>query len=298
MIAGLHIEPTNLCTLKCAGCARTRFIEQWPQHWHNYNLDIDLVLKFLDIDLTGLPIILCGNYGDPIYHPDFIDFVTKLKKRGAYLQITTNGSYKTVGWWEELTTLLDTNDTITFSIDGTPENFLQYRVNADWASIRLAMGVCVKSQCNTVWKYIPFRFNQDTIDAARFLSQTIGIDEFKIHPSNRFDEQTKNLLPDIKYIRNTYQPQLEWKSSRSVTGIDPLCKTNQEHFITADGYYSPCCRVADYRFYYKTQFGKDKKFYCIQNTTLTTLLMQPKVINFYNKLEEQPGCQYNCPKIS
>ena len=118
MIAGLHIEPTNLCTLKCAGCARTRFIEQWPQHWHNYNLDIDLVLKFLNIDLTGLPIILCGNYGDPIYHPNFIDFVKQLKQRNAWLHIITNGSYQKATWWQELTKVLDKNDTITFTNSG------------------------------------------------------------------------------------------------------------------------------------------------------------------------------------
>ncbi len=78
MISGLHIEPTNICTLKCPGCARTRFLDQWPQHWKNHSLDVDQLLKFLDIDLSNLDIVLCGNYGDPIYHPDLIDFVTKL----------------------------------------------------------------------------------------------------------------------------------------------------------------------------------------------------------------------------
>ena len=77
MITGFHIEPTNICTLKCEGCARTRFIDQWPQHWHNHSLDIDQLLNFLDVDLSTKTIKLCGNYGDPIYHPDFINFVKK-----------------------------------------------------------------------------------------------------------------------------------------------------------------------------------------------------------------------------
>ena len=154
-ISGLHIEPTNICTLKCPGCARTQFIDKWPQHWHNHNIDINQLLKFLDIDLTGIRINLCGNYGDPIYHPDLIEFADKLKQQGAILSITTNGSYKKTDWWKNFVKVLTVNDTIVFSVDGTPENFTQYRVNADWNSIHEAMIVCASSSCKTKWKYIP-----------------------------------------------------------------------------------------------------------------------------------------------
>ena len=91
---GFHIEPTNICTLKCSECSRTKFLNQWPEHWKNHSLDIDQLLNFLDIDLINVPILLCGNYGDPIYHPKFIDFVTNLKQKGAILSMVTNGSYK------------------------------------------------------------------------------------------------------------------------------------------------------------------------------------------------------------
>jgi organic radical activating enzyme len=96
-------------------------------------------MKFLDIDLADKTIILSGNYGDPIYHPEFIDLVQQLKQRGARLEITTNGSHRKPEWWQELATYFTTQDTITFSIDGTPNNFTQYRENADWESINLAV---------------------------------------------------------------------------------------------------------------------------------------------------------------
>ena len=117
-IDGFHIEATNICTLKCAGCARTRFINQWPQHWQNHSLDINQLLNFLDIDLTGRTILLCGNYGDPIYHPNFIEFVSKLKRAGITLLITTNGSYRTKSWWQELVSHLDSQDIIKFYENG------------------------------------------------------------------------------------------------------------------------------------------------------------------------------------
>lgn len=294
----IHIEPTNICTLKCAGCARTKFINQWPQHWKNHSLNIDQVLSFLDIDLENFSIFMCGNYGDPIYHPEFITFVARLKQRGAKLHITTNGSYKKIEWWKELVGVLNSNDTVEFSVDGLPENFTQYRVNADWPSIETGMQVCSESPVHTVWKYIPFSFNQNNIEAAEKLSATMGINEFKVFPSDRFDDATQHLLPDSSLLRNRYESMIEWKLTNKSAGVTPKCADNQQHYITADGYYSPCCWLADHRFYYKTPFGKNKKSYRIANHTITEILQKPAVVNFYKTLDQQPGCQYNCPKIS
>jgi len=294
-LTGFHIEPTNICTLKCPGCARTRFIDQWPQHWRNHNLDIDELLQFIDIDLTGKHIGLCGNYGDPIYHPDFIDFVSKLKNRGANISIHTNGSYKTQDWWETLVAQLTSSDIITFSVDGTPDNFTQYRVNADWDSIRVGMDVVANASCDSSWKYIPFSYNQQDIESVEQLSNSIGIKNFRVEPSDRFDEQTQALIPDLSLLGSRYIPQVEWKSNRHNSKVNPKCQSNKDHFITADGYYSPCCYLADHRFYYKTPFGKNKRQYDIRQRTLSEILQQPQTIEFYQTLDQQTGCQYNCP---
>lgn len=295
-VTRFHIEPTNICTLKCSGCARTRFIEQWPQHWKNQSLDVDFLLDFLDVDLTDKKIVLCGNYGDPIYHPDFINFVKKLKSQGVILSINTNGSYKNQEWWRELVDNLDSNDLITFSVDGTPENFTQYRINADWESIKVGMDVVADSKCGSSWKYIPFAFNQFDIDQVKQLSQDIGIKQFYVEFSDRFDEKTKELMPDMSLIGSRYSAQTEWKSNSSESKVNPKCNSGREHFITAEGHYSPCCYLADHRFYYKTLFGKNKKQYDIRNHTLTEILQQPQTIDFYQTLDQQSGCQYNCPK--
>lgn len=296
-IQALHIEPTNICTLKCAGCARTRFIDQWPQHWRNHSLDTNSLMQFLDIDLTGVLVNFCGNYGDPIYHPDFVQMVQAFKQRGAHVKIVTNGSYKKSEWWQDLTSGLDHNDTVTFSVDGVPENFTQYRANADWTSIQAAMTVCAQAPCKTTWKYIPFAFNQHNIDQAAALSQQLGIDHFDISPSDRFDPQTEHLRPSDQLLGLRYHKQQEWKNQTGLANVAPKCASGREHFVTADGYYSPCCFVADHRFYYKTDFGKNKNRYSIENNTLTSILNQPTVIDFYQSLDSISACQYNCPKI-
>jgi organic radical activating enzyme len=294
-ISGLQIEPTNICTLKCPACPRTKFIDKWPQHWHNHNIDTNQLLKFLDIDLTGIRIKLCGNYGDPIYHPELIELAEKLKHRGAILKINTNGSYKKVDWWKNFVKVLTVEDTVVFAVDGIPENFTQYRVNADWDSIHEAMIVCASSFCKTKWKYIPFSYNQETIESARQLSNQIGIDEFVITPSDRYDEQTMHFKPSQKFIGERFQTQQQWKNSNITNKINPSCNNGDEHYVGAEGYYSSCCYLADHRFYYKTPFGKNKKQYNIKDHTLTEILSQPKTIEFFQTLDQNTSCQYNCP---
>jgi len=297
-ITGLHIEPTNICTLKCPGCARTRFIQQWPQHWKNHSINVADLMQFLDCDLKDTTITLCGNYGDPIYHPEFHDLVSKFKQRGSTLNIVTNGSYQKRQWWQQLVTILDENDTVIFSIDGTPENFIQYRINADWPSIEQAIQVCAESQVNTVWKYIVFSYNQHDIETVNQLSQKLGIDKFEVVLSDRFDKQTEFLKPELEFLGSRYNAQQDWKNGKLSGTLDPKCTNGKEHFISAEGYYVPCCYLQDYRFYYKTQFGKNKSTYKISDTTLSKILNQSDTVEFYNNLSQQSGCQYNCPSKS
>lgn len=296
-IQGFHIELTNMCTLKCPGCARTKFINQWPQHWYNHNLEIKQLFDFIDIDLTGKKIKLCGNYGDPIYHPQFIEFVKEFKKRNAILSIDTNGSYKSVEWWNQLSQCLDSKDEIVFSVDGVPENFTEYRINADWESISLGMSVIAKSQCNSVWKYLVFRYNENDIDTAQQLCEQIGIKSFYVEYSDRFDNDTEEFKPiNTELLGIRYEKQTQFKNNQTPS-VNPACKDRSQHFITADGFYSSCCFVSDHRFYYKTEFGKNKKQYSIMENTISELLKKPAVVDFYNNLQNIPACQFNCPTL-
>lgn len=292
-IVGFHVEPTNICTLKCSGCARTQFIDQWPQHWKNYSLDVDVLLNFLDIDLDNKIFSLCGTYGDPIYHPDFLNFVQKLKQQNAVVSIVTNGSYKSQQWWLKLVALLDHRDTVTFSVDGLPENFTQYRVNANWQSIETGMRVCSDSSCKTVWKYIPFSYNENQIDQARELSNSLGLDDFWLDSSSRFDQHTQHLMPGEELINVEFYKQQQWKNGE-IQSVVPKCFNNKHHYISADGFYMPCCYISDHRFFYKTMFGKNKNKFDLRNNRLSQILADAEVVDFYQTLQNHPVCQHSC----
>ena len=293
-IQGIHLEPTNICTLKCPGCSRTRFINQWAQHWKNHSIDKQVLLKFLDIDLSGVTISLCGNYGDPIYHPDLAGLIHNLKNQGAVISIVTNGGHRKQSWWQELVQELSSNDSVTFSIDGIPANFTQYRINGDWKTTQDAIEVCAEAACNTVWKFIPFSYNENNIEQARQLSQDLGMDQFQISRSSRFDEQTMHFKPSKEQIGIQWHSQQSWKQTITAKKVIPECHNGQTHFISADGHYMPCCYTGDHRFYYKNEFGKNKKQYSIEDTTLSEILRRTKVAEFYDTLNDQSVCQFNC----
>jgi wyosine [tRNA(Phe)-imidazoG37] synthetase (radical SAM superfamily) len=309
-IKGFHLEPTNICTLKCPRCPRTNFIETFKnKNWDNKNLNLDHLKQFIDIDITGLNFGLNGNYGDPIYYPLLFELITYIKSNGGTIKLHTNGSYKTAEWWETLSTLLDEKDIVNFSIDGIPENFTKYRINADWTSIKTGIDIMTKSPAKIIWKYIIFSYNENDIESARQLSKEFGMYDFVINNSDRWED--KDWLKPNKYIANNdtilYNGSLDgkrndnnqsWKYGNRDVDIDPLCKqTHGMHFISADGYYLPCCFVGDYRFYYSSEFYKNKENYDISKTTISQILTNTK--NFYNDIEttKPKYCTYNCPKI-
>jgi MoaA/NifB/PqqE/SkfB family radical SAM enzyme len=298
-IKGLHIEPTNMCTLKCPRCSRTQFIEQFPKRWTNKNLNLDNLKSFLDIDLTGKVISLCGNYGDPIYYDQLFEMIDFFKEKKCLIRLATNGSYKTKSWWQQLVSLLDKDDTIIFAIDGTPNNFTKYRINADWESIQWGIDTVTNSHVKSIWQYIPFSFNEDDIDQVNKLSKELGFDEFLVMPSDRWDGEYDWLKPNKHDTAIRSDSIVKWKNNpeRNVE-ITAKCKIdNSQHFISADGFYMPCCFAGDHRFYYKTEFYKNQDLYDISKTTITKVLDNLK--DFYSTLDDAKlnYCTFNCPKL-
>lgn len=295
-IQGLHIEPTNMCTLKCPKCARTDFINQYPKAWKNVNLNLNNLKRFLDIDLSNKRLYLCGNYGDAIYYDQLFEMVEYFKLAGAHIVISTNGSYKSKSWWEELTSFLTPQDAVIFGIDGTPDNFTNYRINADWSSVQVGIETVAQSQAQAIWQYIPFKYNENDIEAVKKLASELGIDEFIVFPSYRWDGEDDPLKPSVNVDDKTVS-RLTWEGSNSV---NPSCKqSHREHYISANGYYMPCCYVGDHRFYYKSEFFKNQDLYDISKTTLSQILTSTSSINFYNSIEDAKinYCTFNCPKL-
>jgi MoaA/NifB/PqqE/SkfB family radical SAM enzyme len=300
-IKGIHLELTNICTLKCPRCSRTEFIERFPKKWKNHSINLDDLKNFLDINLTNLVVELGGTYGDPIYYPQIFEVCRWLKANNAKIILVTNGSYKNKKWWENIATILNDEDEIYWSIDGLPENFTKYRINGDWDSIKNGIDIITKTKIKTIWKYIVFKYNQDDIETAKNLAKDLGFSSFKIIKSDRWTGENDFLKPKDEFVNHKVENNLNWIKNKTSNLVDPECiNSNVMHFITAEGFYAPCCYITDFRFYYKTIWGKNKNNFSISTNTLSQILNSKEVIEYYSNLKNNVCdnvCRFCCPKI-
>jgi len=289
----LHIEPTSRCTLACPRCERTTFINKFGNNnFSIQDLDINKFFNFIDVPVRHINV--CGNLGDPIYHRDFLSLIKLSKQKCESVGITTNGSRKNKQWWEKLVSLLDSKDIINFSIDGTPENFTKYRVNGDWNSIKDGIEVCVKSNVKIIWKYIPFAFNINDIEYTKDLAYKLGMDEFVLMPSERWNNGSDYLRPHKNFFGSKHKAKQQFKIDSESLEIDPRCKNNTKHYIAADGTYTPCCDTKHYNFYYKSEWYKNKM--TIKDNKLSECIR--RFSNFYATIHDtKPDyCLFNCGK--
>lgn len=198
----LHIEPTSRCTIQCQQCPRTIYNDNITLE----DCDIELMIKLAK---EKKRVFLCGNHGDPIYHPKFHELVSGMRNTNPklYFGIHTNGAFRSIEWWKKTAAIFDNRDSITFSIDGLPKNNHLYRVDSKWETIENGIKTLVEinPSIKLVWKWIVFKYNQHDIDEGIELAKKLGFHGFKIVHSIRYD-QTNILTPSIdwKEIHDRY----------------------------------------------------------------------------------------------
>ena len=203
----IHIEPTTRCTLACPQCPRTEYIHMVNSH----DCDINTMVKAC----RGFDRVhLCGNHGDPIYHPHFHELIKTLRIGNPSLVITmhTNGAYRGREWWEATAALLNKGDTVTFSIDGLPTNNHIYRVNSLWSSVELGIRTLrANSDAEMVWKWIAFRYNETDVYAGTQLARDLGFDRFQIVKSHRRGDNDE------------LSPSLSWQKIKEQASAAGIC---------------------------------------------------------------------------
>ena len=129
------------------------------------------------------------------------------------------------------------------------------------------------------------------------LAKQYNIKIFQIIKSNRFDDALQWRPTDKMNESNEMVKRIELRKTGNNIEITPKCLDQKYHFISATGYYAPCCFVADHNFYYKTVYHKNNIDYDIKRNTLSQILSKENN-NLKNFLKEKHTvCQYNCPKI-
>ena len=316
-----HIEISSKCTLRCPRCAR----QEVPEGLINTELDLEFFKRNFthEFVLANVEkITFCGDDGDPIYAHDLIPVVKYLKSiKPVEIVIVTNGSHKKSSWWIQLAQLLDSNDSVHFSIDGYDDasNNL-YRVNSDYQSIIAGIeALRHNSQCKIVWAAIAFKFNEDQLDYMRHVAQQLGVDVFQITKSTKFGSVYPSygaddpLQPSVRFVSSSHRFEREvialtdaserkpipltnlklFNQTKSRNGVTPLCEIgNKGLYIDARGRLFPCCWVAN-RYNHNSDWQQIANNFDLHTRTLTDTIADPFWYNQFQTFKWQE-CQSKC----
>jgi MoaA/NifB/PqqE/SkfB family radical SAM enzyme len=284
----MHIEPTSRCTLACPACPRTWFSDKFNRSFPKQDLDLNQLERFLDCRSgeNVSTMMLNGNHGDPIYYPHLLNLIQKFRSKS--FKISTNGSYQKPEFWYQLADNLTINDTVFFSIDGLEHNNHLYRKNSNWNSIMQGLDIMTKSSCRVVWKTLIFSYNAGELDQIRSMAESRGA-LFMAEPTSRFG------FDWLKPQEHQIDQSRLYEKSRDVVEIDPQCSVQE--YISADGYFWPCCLISSMFSLHKTKLWKQRSEWSITSQNLDQARI--RLENWKQEILNNPQdadviCKMNC----
>jgi len=124
MPSSFIVSITNKCNYKCVMCCiGSGDIERM-------NMDRE-VFRRASRYFKNKSVTFVG--GEPLLHPDLLEFLQIYHFANARVNIVTNGSLLTEGWVDTLTQF--PNLTLTISIDGVGDNYNRIRVNGNFETV-------------------------------------------------------------------------------------------------------------------------------------------------------------------
>ena len=157
---GINLDITHRCTLECPKCLRRSV----PTN-NLGDLSLDSFKKIIShFD----QIEFCGQISDPIFHPQFIEFLELTKDKRVFVH--TAASHKPMDWYRDAF-LANKNATWQFGIDGLPQDSHKYRINQNGEYLFNVMKTGVELGNDIRWQYIIFKYNENDIPEAIDLAQ-------------------------------------------------------------------------------------------------------------------------------
>ena len=195
----INLDITHRCTLQCQRCNRAIFAAR-GQKVPGEDMTMENFKKVIDYFEE---VYFCGQISDPIFHPQFIEFLKLLKGRKTIVH--TAASHKKEEWYRKAFEA-NTDAYWTFGIDGLPKDSHKYRINQDGEHLFKMACMAAKIVDKVKWQYIVFNYNENNIEEARQMAKDNNL-VFEVQKSSRFWEGD-HLMPKNKeyYIkRKSYE---------------------------------------------------------------------------------------------
>jgi len=299
-----NIEHTSKCNLLCPQCARVINGKINP-NLHISSMSLSEYQRIINPILCKQieHIFFCGNYGDAVADPKFIDCVKYLRYNKVPLTIYTNGSLRSTEWWTELSKLLDNNCKVIFAIDGIEDTSSLYRVNSNFNKVIENAKAFISNGGVARWDYLVFEYNYKEIEKAKTLASKIGFKIFNVKKTQRFiDNQNYKTNKGEGQFNSIIDKYGSWENYINQTEI--VCKYQRDKilYIEFDLNLWPCCWVGAPLFFegneniqknqlYNTISKYEKNFNSLKQHSIEEILNHPwftkdLVSSWYTKMDK------------
>lgn len=196
----INVSTGTTCNLQCTFCPTGKGEKQGRADKY---ISHELVKKAMDELGDYLVLARLYTYGEPLLVKELPEMVSEAHRKRVYTLISSNMNYFNLDLARR--TLAAGLDHIIVAIDGaTEETYRQYRVNGNFQKVventrklielKREMG---RDDLVIEWQFVPFKFNEHEVEAARKLSEELGCDLFTIYPP--YVEDEKDLPEDERY---------------------------------------------------------------------------------------------------
>lgn len=209
---GFELSITTYCQAKCPLCARTdRTTGGLIDYIDLQHSDIDTILNTISdvAQYTSVrKIQICGDYGDPLMHPNIEDIINKINSYDLLASIHTNGGLRNKDFYERVA---KTNTVLIFGIDGMDESTnSKYRIGVNFDKAienMLTYAKATRGRNKTLWDFLIFDFNYHQMDdAVRFANENDIDLNFRINNRDWIHKITDDSL--IEEINSKYPERM------------------------------------------------------------------------------------------
>lgn len=170
---------TTYCQAKCRSCARTNEDTGEKESWLELkHMDLNVFEKRLsnlkNVELDDIE--FCGEFGDPMMHPQVDNFIETALNYAPMVTISTNGGLRTPNWYESIAKKYKKRLKIDFAIDGaTHEVNWLYREGVDFERAINNMKAFANNGGYAQWLYIIFDWNWQQVTLAKQIADNMNI---------------------------------------------------------------------------------------------------------------------------
>lgn len=251
LVRDLELELTTLCNAQCQLCYRnyTSFKDHYPTNKVRPLQEvIDQLETFPDLEW----IRLVGTISEPTLYKEFHALVKYIKSRDINIEICTNGDTNTPQWWAELSTIMNSNDKVYFTVCGSTQELHEvYRKGTRLDRILKNAAAFRTENKNDYAQCIRFLYNDDNFNSGEFkemvsqFSNVYWTETFLHKPSNNYVNVTdiEKLQPPAgkldlyhqmdKFARAKYKSPVKGKAYC-------MSMVNNSQQIDIDGKIYPC----------------------------------------------------------